>query len=97
MATTVEAANLCIVCNKNSVTWPRVCDDCIDHEAQGDLGAHYGFFYVEDPMGGEGYVVTGMECKTCGMIYDGGMRCTYCGDADPLDHGDEDEDEDEEL
>jgi hypothetical protein len=26
-------------------------------------------------------------CRSCGMLYDGGTRCTYCGDADPLDGG----------
>jgi hypothetical protein len=28
------------------------------------------------------------ECETCGMFYDGGMRCTYCGNPDPLGRGD---------
>lgn len=31
-------------CLKNPVTWPRVCHDCIDHEAQAKLAA--------DPMEG---------------------------------------------
>jgi hypothetical protein len=25
------------------------------------------------------------RCRTCGAIYDGGIRCTYCSDPDPLD------------
>ena len=67
------ASELCICCHKNPVTWPRVCDACQDHDAQDELLAYFG---------------DGHECRTCGMIYDGGMRCTYCGDEDPLDQGD---------
>ena len=26
------------------------------------------------------------KCRTCGAIYDGGQRCTYCGDHNPLDN-----------
>ena len=32
------------------------------------------------------------ECRSCGMLYDGGMRCTYCGDPDPTDSGDDEDD-----
>lgn len=32
-------------------------------------------------------------CRSCGMLYDGGMRCTYCGDPDPWDTGDFDGDD----
>jgi len=31
------------------------------------------------------------------MIYDGGMRCTYCGDIDPLDTGEFSEEEESET
>ena len=60
----------CISCKSNEVTWPLVCDDCTDHEAQA-------FLALEDCR----------RCRSCGMYYDGGMRCTYCGDIDPLDTG----------
>ena len=62
----------CICCKKNEVTWPKVCDDCIDHEAQAELAREYSY---------------NMTCKICGMIHDGGQCCTYCGDRDPLDEG----------
>lgn len=71
--------NYCIICGKVEVTWPLVCDDCKDHEAQAILANDYGSF---DGM-------TGMECRSCGMIYDGGMRCSYCGDSDPTDSGED--------
>lgn len=29
------------------------------------------------------------RCKTCGAIYDDGQFCTYCGDFDPLDLGED--------
>jgi len=66
----------CICCHKTEVTWPLVCDECADHEAQAALVRKY-FGYEND-----------MRCKTCGMIYDGGQFCTYCGDRDPLDERD---------
>lgn len=25
-----------------------------------------------------------MRCRSCGAIYDGGIRCTYCGDQNPV-------------
>lgn len=25
------------------------------------------------------------RCRTCNAIYNGGQRCTYCGDHNPLD------------
>ena len=59
----------CICCHKNEVTWPKVCDDCTDHEAQAELAREY---FGED-----------RTCKTCGMLYDGGQCCTYCGDRKP--------------
>jgi RNA polymerase subunit RPABC4/transcription elongation factor Spt4 len=65
-------ANVCISCGRTPVTWPRVCPDCTDQEAQAILAS-------------EGYE----ECKSCGMLYDGGMRCTYCGDPDPWDQGED--------
>ena len=74
----------CMCCRTNSVGWPRVCDECTDHEAQAELASYYGLESYEDPDGNL-IAVTGMECKSCGMLYDGGMRCTYCGDPDPLD------------
>jgi hypothetical protein len=79
----------CICCGKNDVTWPRVCDECIDHEAQAALANIYGYEIMEGPYG-DTYVQTGHECRSCGMIYDGGMCCTYCGDTDPLGDGEED-------
>jgi len=66
----------CILCKKKEVTWPLVCNDCIDHEAQAELAQIYG----DDES---------MRCRSCGMIYDGGMRCTYCGDSDPTDSGED--------
>ena len=71
----------CICCHKNEVSWPRVCSDCTDHEAQYEIASGNGF-------------ESGWECRTCGMLYDGGMRCTYCGDIDPLDTGEFHEDND---
>lgn len=50
----------------------------------------YGYDVVEGPYG-ETSIATGMECRTCGMIYDGGMRCIYCGDPDPTDSGEDNE------
>jgi hypothetical protein len=73
----------CIICGKNEVTWPLVCDKCKDHETQAQLALDYGIEVMEGPYG-DTLVGTGMECRTCGMIYDGGMRCTYCGDPNPL-------------
>jgi hypothetical protein len=35
------------------------------------------------------------ECRSCGMLYDGGMRCTYCGDSNPADDPDLENDEEE--
>ncbi len=67
----------CIACGKREVTWPLVCDDCRDKEAQAVLSAG----------GAE-------ECVHCGMLYDGGMRCTYCGSLDPTDSGEFDDDDD---
>jgi hypothetical protein len=64
--------DLCISCGKHEVGWPRVCEECKDHEAQAILAS-------EDAP----------ECGSCGMRYDGGMRCTYCGDSDPTDSGEE--------
>lgn len=90
--------NLCIICRKNEVSWPRVCNDCQDKEAQEELSLKYideGIRHYEvDPYDDgkdevEGGWIGG-ECKTCGMLYDGGMRCTYCGDTDPWDYGEED-------
>jgi hypothetical protein len=43
---------MCICCGKNPVTWPKVCNDCIDHEAQAELAAEYGYQVFEDPMYG---------------------------------------------
>lgn len=85
-----DEARLCICCGKNPVTWPRVCDDCTDHKAQAELANHYGVECYEHPVTGELILITGMECKTCGMIYDGGSFCTYCGDRNPT--GDSEED-----
>lgn len=66
---TVRAdVRLCICCHKTPVTWPLVCDDCADHEAQ-------------DTLANEGYDT----CRSCGIYYDGGTRCTYCGDGNPTD------------
>ena len=28
-----------------------------------------------------------MRCRTCGLIWDGGHCCCYCGDPDPIDEG----------
>ena len=82
--------DICICCHKNPVTWPLVCNDCKDHDAQAVLALDYGIEFMEGPDG-EMISGTGMECRNCGMIYDGGMRCTYCGDSDPLDSGEDDE------
>lgn len=72
--------DMCVVCGLKPVTWPRVCNDCQDKEAQAELALRY------DRMG----ITPGaMTCRTCGMIYDGGQCCTYCGDTNP-----EDDDED---
>jgi len=68
---------LCICCHKIEVTWPLVCDECTDHESQANLAREY-FGYEND-----------MRCKSCGMLYDGGQCCTYCGDVSPLDEGEE--------
>ena len=93
--TNIETTNdLCICCHKNPVTWPRVCNDCIDHEAQAELALEYGIDFQEGPYGDE-ISCTGFECRTCGMIYDGCMRCTYCGDSNPLDSDDPEIYEDE--
>lgn len=62
-------ASLCICCHEREVIWPKVCDGCIDHEDQALLAKRYG---------------NSMDCKTCGMIHDGGECCNYCGDKDPL-------------
>ena len=77
-----ETTTACISCGKVLVTWPLVCHDCIDHEAQAELAA--------DPNIGPDFT-----CRTCGMIYDGGMRCTYCGDSDPTGNGDLDDEDDD--
>lgn len=75
----------CIFCNKVEVTFPLVCDDCQDKEAQAELTS----IYLKGNIDPES-----MKCRTCGMIYDCGSFCTYCGDRDPLDQGDlEDEEE----
>ena len=68
----------CISCGDNPVTWPRVCKDCRDEEAQAELADYY-MDLGDDP--------NEWKCRTCGMIYDGGQFCTYCGDRDPLDTG----------
>ena len=81
---------LCICCQKNPVTWPRVCEECVDQAAQDELASQYGYHFEID-MGEPGSalvdvnLVTGWECRTCGMIYDGGTRCSYCNDPNPLD------------
>ena len=80
LSTSGKSLDLCICCGKNEVTWPKVCDDCKDHEAQTEL--------MLDPNYGPD-----STCKTCGMLYDGGMQCTYCGDIDPLDTGEFDDEE----
>jgi hypothetical protein len=90
MTTTEISVDLCICCGKKPVTWPRVCEDCIDHEAQAALALEYGIYVEEGPFGEE-ISSTGYECRSCGMIYDGGMRCTYCGDSNPLDDSELDE------
>ena len=87
-----QSQELCICCHKNRVTWPLVCDDCKDHDAQAQLALQYGYDVVEGAYG-DVSVATGMECRTCGMIYDGGMRCTYCGDPDPTDSGESEDDD----
>lgn len=81
----------CICCHENEVTWPKVCPECRDDEAQEELenwliqeGVRD---LVEAPMG-DGMHWSGGECRTCGMLYDGGSRCTYCSDPDPWDTGD---------
>lgn len=77
----------CICCEKNEVTWPRVCDECKDHEAQEEL--HNAYIetglrdYVKVGPFEEIWDWVGGECRTCGMLYDGGTRCTYCGDENP--------------
>ena len=71
-------SEICISCEKNQVTWPRICDTCQDKEAQAELAAYY-YENGENP--------DDWRCNSCGMIYDGGMRCTYCGEEDPLDQG----------
>ena len=76
-------SDLCICGGQNPVTWPRVCDACIDHAAQAELALQYGYQVSEGPFG-EVIGTTGMECRTCGLIYDGGNFCTYCGDRNPL-------------
>lgn len=88
----------CICCHKNEVTWPRVCDECTDQEAQAELAMQYindgTRALCEDPMDPDAEMFySGGECKTCGMLYDGGIRCTYCGDADPWEQGHEEEEE----
>ena len=70
----VNNMSLCICCHKNEVTWPKVCDDCTDHEAQAELAREY---VGEDNR----------TCRTCGMIYGYGQCCTYCGDTEPLGEG----------
>ncbi len=40
----------------------------------------------------EGEEPEAWRCRTCGMIYDGGQFCTHCGDHNPLNDPDEDED-----
>ena len=89
----IQEKKMCICCGKNPVTWPRVCDDCIDHEAQAELATVYGLEAWEDPMTGEIILSTGMECHNCGMIYDGGSFCTYCGNHNPLDDPELEEEE----
>ena len=75
-----DTTTACICCGKILVTWPLVCHDCIDHEAQAKLAA--------DPNIGPYFT-----CRLCGMIYNG-ERCTYCGDTDPMDSGKDPWDED---
>lgn len=72
----------CIICHKNEVTWPEVCDGCQDKEAQEILR---GRLIVEGEEPDE------WKCKSCGMLYDGGQCCTYCGDTDPMNTGDDDD------
>lgn len=50
----------------------------IDHEGQAELAAKY-YEEGDDPEA--------HRCRSCSAIYDGGMRCTYCGDIDPEDTG----------
>lgn len=66
----------CICCHKAEVTWPLVCDECTDHESQAELARKY--------LGDDN-----TTCRNCGMIYDGGQCCTYCGDRDPLNEREE--------
>ena len=75
----VNDMSKCVCCHKVEVTWPLVCDECTDHESQAELARKY---FGKD-----------MVCKSCGMIYDGGQYCTYCGDVDPLDEEGEKNDE----
>jgi len=79
---------LCILCHKTEVAWPRVCDNCCDKEAQKEIAAQ---------LQAEGEDPEDHRCRTCGMIYDGGMRCTYCGDSNPLDGDEEYEDLDDDA
>jgi hypothetical protein len=48
----------------------------VDAEAQAELASR---------LYAEGLDPDEMRCRTCGAIYDGGTRCTYCGDPNPLD------------
>lgn len=84
-------SELCVVCHKNEVSWPLVCEDCTDKEAQIELFNHYlttGEARIEQDDEGNLVEVCDMKCRTCGMIYDGGMSCNYCGDLNPLDQDD---------
>lgn len=48
----------------------------VNEEAQNELAAML-ISEGEDPEN--------WRCRTCGALYDGGQRCTYCGDDNPLD------------
>lgn len=50
----------------------------IDHAGQMALSVRY-YEEGDDPEH--------HRCRRCSAIYDGGMRCTYCGDSDPEDTG----------
>ena len=54
----------------------------VNDEEQDQLAQYY-YERLEDPED--------WRCRSCGAIYDGGIRCTYCGDIDPLDTGEFDE------
>lgn len=50
----------------------------VDHSGQAALSLRY----YEDGEDPEHH-----RCRRCRAIYDGGTRCTYCGDPDPEDTG----------